>query len=76
VKEGNEETVFTFIERKKHHKIVLIATHRVVIVLIFKNVYVDGISPGFICTTLFGVQYLPMARSTETKKLKQTNKLN
>jgi hypothetical protein len=31
MKEGDDETVFTFIERKKHHKIVLIATHRVVI---------------------------------------------
>ena len=67
MKEGNDETVFTFInERKKIHKIVLIATHRVAIVLIFKNVFVEGISPGFICTTLFGVQYL----STETRKLK------
>jgi hypothetical protein len=72
MKECNEETVFTFIERKKHHKIVLIATHRVVIVLIFKNVFVEGMSPSFNCTTLFGVQYLSITRSTETKNLKQT----
>ena len=64
MKEGNDETVFTFNERKKHHKIVLIPTHRVAIVLIFLNVFVEGIK------TLFGDQYLSMARSTETIKLK------
>ena len=67
MKEGNDETVFTFInEREKIHKIVF----RVAIVLIFKNVFVEGMSPSFNCTTLFGVQYLSMARSTETIKLK------
>jgi len=71
MKEGNDETVFTFNERNKTHKIVF----RVAIVLIFKNVFVEEISPSFNCTTLFGIQYLSIARSTETKNLKQT-KLN
>ena len=69
MKEGNDETVFTFNERKKHHKIILIATHRVAIVLV-KSLFVEGNSHGYNCTTLFGVQYLSMAQSTETIKLK------
>jgi len=44
MKEGNvaDETVFTFIERTKIHKIVLIATHRVVIVLNKKQILMKG----------------------------------
>ena len=63
--------MFTFNERKKHHKIILIATHRVAIVLV-KSLFVEGNSHGYNCTTLFGVQYLSMARSRETKKVKLT----
>ena len=58
MKEGNDETVFTFmdIERKKKHKIVLIAMYMVFIFLIFKDLFVEGSSQGLNCTTLFGVQ--------------------
>jgi len=64
--------MFTFNERKKHHKIVLIAKHRVAIVLMYASLFVKGNSQCFNCTTLFGVQYLSMARSKETKKVKLT----
>ena len=58
MKEGNDETVFTFIDIdiKKHHKIVLIAMYMVFIFLIFKDLFVEGSSQGLNCTTLFGVQ--------------------
>ena len=64
--------MFTFNEEKKHHKIILIATHRVAIVLVYKSLFVEGNSHGYNCTTLSGVQYLSMARSRETKKVKLT----
>ena len=34
------ETVFTFKEKKKHHKLILIAKHRLVIVLMYTSLFV------------------------------------
>ena len=58
MKEGNDETVYPFIDIdiKKTHKIVLIAMYMVFIFLIFKDLFVEGSSQGLNCTTLFGVQ--------------------
>ena len=57
MKEGNDETMFTFIEKKQHHKIVLIATHRVVIVLMFVKIQLKKRGSGLIDGLLWFVRY-------------------